>query len=370
MKIIIKKNDFVDALNIVSRALPINTTFPILECILLDVSKNDITLTATNSLISIKSKVKGEIVESGKIAIPGIFFNNIIKKMPDNDEDIVLEVLKDNNCKIISSNITHKFLGKNPEEFPNIINYNKDNFINISEYLIKKMIEKSIVAVSKDKKETNIVTKGINIEIDGNNIKFNAIDSYKIAIIKQKLNNEYKKQNIIIPGTTLEEISKIIKGDIENQVKIYFNENNVVFETKENIIVSNIINAKFYNLKDFVTNEYNTKVVINRKNLMEAIDRTISYISSIEKKPVMIEIKNNELIVSLQSINGDYKENINIKQTGKDLLIAFNQEQLYSILRVIEDEEISMYFNTSKDPLIIKDEKENYLYLIISFSIR
>lgn len=368
MKINIRKNQFLNSLNIVSKALPSNTTYPILECILIDATKKNIILTTTDSEISIKTILDGEIEEPGKIAIEGKFLYDIIKGMPESEDNILLKVDNNNNCKISSGKIVNKFIGKNAEDFPNITNYSKEKFIKISEYLLKKMIEKSLIAVSRDKKETRIISKGVYVVVDKDKITFNALDSYKMAIINQKLNEQYEKMTTFIPGTTLDELLKIIKGDIDKEVKIYFNDNNVTFELNNTILISRIINSKYVDIKNFINKEYNTKVTVNRKDLIESLERTNPYIYNVERKPVNLEIKDEELTISLQSIRGDYKDELKIVKNGNDLLIPFNQEQLNSILKVIDDEEITMYFNLSKDPLVIKDLKENYLYLIMSFT--
>ena len=369
MKISVKKNNFLNSLNIVKSALPNNTTFPIFECILIDASKNKINLYSTNTEISIKCDLNGDILEKGKIAIEGNFLISVISTMPNNDEDIIITSDEDFNCIISCGKIEEKFKGKNYEDFPNLANYNKEKYIKITEYLLKKLIEKTIIAVSKNRKEKNLLIRGTTIEVEDDNILFRSMDNYRIAIIKQKLKEKYEKMNSLVPGTTLEEVLKIIKGDINKEVTIYFNENLIVFEFENSILVSTLINAKNINVDRLLNNEYKTRVLIDRKNLSESINRTKNYINRIEEKPVLFNIKENKMIVTLQSINGDYKEEIPIKMTGKELMIGFIQDQIYSILSVIEDSEINLYFNSSQDPLIIKDVNENYIYLILSVSI-
>ncbi len=369
MKISIKKNNFLNSLNIVKSALPNNTTFPIFECILIDASKKNINLYSTNTEMSIKADLEGEIIEKGKIAIEGNFLISIISTMPNNDDDIIITSDENFNCIISCGRIEEKFKGKNYEDFPNLSNYSKEKYIKITEYLLKKMIEKTIVAVSKNRKEKNLLIKGTNIEVENDNILFRSMDNYRIAIIKQKLKEKYEKMSSLVPGTTLEEVLKIIKGDINKEVIMYFNDNLIVFEFENSILISSLINAKSINIDRLINNEYKTRVVIDKKNLCESINRTKNYINRIEEKPVLFNIKEDKLVVNLQSINGDYREEIPIKLNGKELMIGFIQDQIYSILSVIDDDEITLYFNSSQDPLIIKDKNENYIYLILSVSI-
>ncbi len=368
MKIKISKKSFLISLNIVKNALPTNTTFPIFSCILIDATKKEIVLLSSNTEISIKTKAEGIIEEKGIIAIEGNFLINVINTMPNNEEDIFITSDEKNNCMITCGNIEEKFMGKNPDDFPSLSSFSKDNCVIISEFILKKMIEKTIIAVSKNKKEENKNTKGIFIEVDKENILFRSMDNYRIAIIKQKLKDKYEKINSLVPGKTFEEVLKIIKGEIDKDVKIYFNENLIALEIEDTLILSTIIKEKYINVERLLNSEHNTRVIIDRKSLLESINRTKNYINRIDEKPVIFDIKENKIIIKFQSLNGEYKEEIKIKNTGKEVMTAFMQDHIYSILNVIEEDEINLYLNKSQDPMIIKDQKENYIYLILASS--
>ncbi len=48
-----------------------------------------------------------------------------------------------------------------------------------------------------------------------------------------------------------------------------------------------------------------------------------------------------------------------------DIDIAFNPKFLNDALRVIDDEDVTLYFINPKAPCSIKDENESYIYLIL-----
>ena len=54
-----------------------------------------------------------------------------------------------------------------------------------------------------------------------------------------------------------------------------------------------------------------------------------------------------------------------IHKTGQDLMIGFNPKFLSDALRVIDDEEVTLYMMNPKSPCFIKDEEESYIYLIL-----
>ena len=89
MKIICSKANLVKGVSIVSKAVPSRTTMPILECILIDASANEIKLTANDMELGIETVIEGEIVERGIIALDAKFFSEIVRKLPDNE--VVIE---------------------------------------------------------------------------------------------------------------------------------------------------------------------------------------------------------------------------------------------------------------------------------------
>ena len=63
------------------------------------------------------------------------------------------------------------------------------------------------------------------------------------------------------------------------------------------------------------------------------------------------------------------KENIMVTKNGKDIMIGFNPRFLIDALRVIDDEEVSLYMINSKAPCFIRDDEQNYIYLILPVNI-
>ena len=364
MKIKIKKNSFINSLNIVQKALPSKTTFPILECILIDASKDKIYLISTDNEISIKTEAIGEIIEKGKTCVEGRLFIDIIRNMPDNDEDIEINTNKELICNIKCNELKQSIFSKDPETYPDISSINKNNKIVISEYILKRMVEKTSFAYSRDSKIENVTLKGINVEIDKNNIKFTAMDGYIFAINKNTLREKHDKISFIIPGKSLDEIYKIVKGEVEKEVEIYINDKNISFYFNNTLFISNKIIGNYIKLDRFINQEYTTKVIVNKKEIKESIERSIIFTNEVEKKPVMLEFNDNFLTVSLQSMIGEIKQKIEINKTGNNLTLLLNPNNLCNILNAIDDEEVTFYMTLEKAPVIIKDNNETYFYFI------
>lgn len=368
MKIIFKKEDMVEAINIVNKALPNSKQSNILDDIIIETDNKNIYLTATNQETTIKTITQGIIKEEGSIAVEGRFFEQIIKKMPSSDINIEMKADDKYNVTFSYNNNTQKIQASSTESFPRSIKINKDKKIRISEYALKKMLEKTIFAVDRNLKEERKILTGVFFNVNNNKLTLKAIDEEKIAILNQELSEKYDNIETIVPGNTIDKIIKILKGDIENEVNIYFNNKNIAFETNKTTIISNIIEGNYINTDKIINTEYTTKIKIDKNELYESVDRTRNYINEDIKKPVIIDIKNDNMEVKLDSLSGGIKENIKIEKTGNDIMIAFNQNTLLSILNAIEEETVNIYMTTSMHPIFIKDEKETYFYFMIPIS--
>jgi len=114
-----------------------------------------------------------------------------------------------------------------------------------------------------------------------------------------------------------------------------------------------------------LSSDYETKVTVNKKELLSSIDRATLLIRETEKKPIIVNIENGNMKLNVSSSIGSMNEDIEISKEGKDILIGFNPKFLIDALKVIDDEEIDMYLVNPKAPCFIRDKEENYIYLIL-----
>ena len=170
---------------------------------------------------------------------------------------------------------------------------------------------------------------------------------------------------VVIPGKTLQEISKILNADAESFVNIYFTNNHVLFEFDQTHVVSRLIEGDYFKISQMLSNDYETKVSINKKEFLDSIDRANLLIREGDKKPIIINILNGLLQVNVNSAIGALNEDIDIDKEGKDIMIGFNPKFLMDALRVIDDENVTMYLVNHKSPCFIRDKEENYIYLIL-----
>ena len=202
-------------------------------------------------------------------------------------------------------------------------------------------------------------------EVNEGTLKVVGLDGHRIAIRNIKLEGRADDVRVVIPGKTLQEISKILNADAESLVNIYFTNNHVLFEFDQTHVVSRLIEGDYFMISQILSNDYETKVSINKKEFLDSIDRANLLIREGDKKPIIINILNGLLQVNVNSAIGALNEDIDIDKEGKDIMIGFNPKFLMDALRVIDDENVTMYLVNHKSPCFIRDKEENYIYLIL-----
>ena len=360
MKLIFQKNNLLKAVNIVLKAVPSKTTMPILECILIDASSNQIKFTSNDMELGIETIVEGEIVERGTIALDAKIFSEIIRKLPESD--IVIET-HDLKTTITCEKAKFDILGKSSEDFSYLPFVEKNDFISLSQFTLKEMIRQTIFSIAAN--ENNKMMTGELFEIKDNMLRVVSLDGHRIAIRKMMLKETYEDRKIVVPGKTLIEISKILSGEVEDTVNLFFTSNHIVFEFDQTTVVSRLIEGEYFRIDQMLSSDYETKVKINKKELLSCIDRATLLVKESDKKPIIISINGNCMELKIDSQIGSMKEEIDIEKEGKDLMIGFNPKFLIDALRVIDDETITIYLVNPKAPCFIRDEQQSYIYLVL-----
>ena len=361
MKLVFTKSNLNKAVGIVMKAVPTRTTMNILECILIDATTNEIKFTGNDMELGIETIVEGEIIEKGKVAIDAKLFSEIVRKLPDND--ITLSTDSNNNALITCEKSKFNIAGKSGDDFSYLPAIIKDKMITLSQFQLKEVINQTIFSIAIN--DNNKMMTGELFEISEGTLKVVGLDGHRIAIRNINLEGRADDVRVVIPGKTLQEISKILNADAESLVNIYFTNNHVLFEFDHTHVVSRLIEGDYFKINQMLSNDYETKVSINKKEFLDSIDRANLLIREGDKKPIIINIQNGLLQVNVNSAIGALNEDIDIDKEGKDIMIGFNPKFLMDALRVIDDENVTMYLVNHKSPCFIRDKEENYIYLIL-----
>ena len=361
MKLICSKSNLLHGVNIVSKAVPTRTTMAILECILIDASANEIKLTANDMELGIETKIEGEIAERGIIALDAKIFSEIVRKLPDSD--VVIETDSNFKTTITCEKAKFNIVGKSDDDFSYIPFIERNECISISQFTLKEVIRQTIFSIADN--DNNKLMTGELFEIEENQLKVVSLDGHRISIRNIELKNNYDHKKVVVPGKTLQEVSKILPGSAEEEVNIFLSENHIVFEFDDTTVVSRLIEGEYFKIEQMLSSDYDTKVKINKRELLDCIDRATLLVKEGDKKPIIMNITDGNMELKINSFIGSMNEDIDITKEGKDILIGFNPKFFIDALRVIDEEEVSLYMVNPKAPCFIKDDEGKFIYLIL-----
>ena len=361
MKLICSKSNLLHGVNIVSKAVPTRTTMAILECILIDASANDIKLTANDMELGIETKIEGEIAERGVIALDAKIFSEIVRKLPDSD--VVIETDASFKTTITCEKAKFNIVGKSGDDFSYIPYIERNEAITLSQFTLKEVIRQTIFSIADN--DNNKLMTGELFEIEENHLKVVSLDGHRISIRNIELKNNYEHKKVVVPGKTLQEVSKILPGSAEEDVNMFLTDNHIVFEFDDTTVVSRLIEGEYFKIEQMLSSDYETKVKINKRELLDCIDRATLLVKEGDKKPIIMNVTDGNMELKINSFIGSMNEDIDIVKEGKDILIGFNPKFFIDALRVIDEEEVSLYMVNPKAPCFIKDDEGKFIYLIL-----
>ncbi len=370
MKIVCYKDTLLKALNSVIKGVASKTTNPILEGILIQTNDNQIKLTTYDMELGIEYVIDSEIKEQGSTVVNAIMFSEIIRKLPDSEIYITLN--ENNLLEIECEGALYKLTTMNPDEFPELPKIEVENSIDLEQNMLKNMIRKTIFAVSTE--ENRQIFTGCLFEVENNKLNVVAVDGFRLALRSIYLPVKVSNFKAVIPGKTLNEITKILSDSFDN-VKIGIAKNQALFEMENCKIVSRTLDGEFLNYKSVIPNTWETRIRVNKNSLQDSFER-ISLISasSIEKEkkyPVKVSVDIGKIIISCTNQTGEAKEEIFISTEGKNIEAGFNPKYFLDTLKAIDDEEVFVEFGTSISPCLVKPiENSEYIYMILPIRLK
>ena len=336
-----------------------------LQCILIESSLSEIRLIANDTEIGIETIIEGRISEAGKIALDAKFLSDIVRRLPESE--ITIETNANNTAHISCERYQSDIPGTSGDDFNYLPEVEKNKSITISQFTLKDVIQKTIFSIS-DQENTKIMT-GELFEINGDELRVVSLDGHRISIRKVKLRESYDSMKVIVPGKTLNEISRILGGEKDDPVDITFDKKFIKFSFGSTKVISRLIEGEYFNVDQMISSDYETAVKINRNDFLNTIDRAFTLTREGEKKPIIFDIRDGEINIEISSPLGSMNSHLYIHKDGKDLVIGFNPRFFLEALKVIDDEEVDIFFVNSNAPCFIRDKDGGYIYIILPVNI-
>lgn len=355
-----EKQKILEGISIVQKAITGKSTMPILEGIYINTNKSTLTLIGSDMDLSIQTSVDATIIEEGNIVIDAKIFGEIIRKLPN--ATIKIETLENQIIKITCAKSVFDVVYMNTNEFPELPQINENLKISVNQNILKNMIKGTSFAIAQD--ETRPILQGILFEVKNKNLNLVALDGYRLAIRNEFLDTDIDME-VVIPGKTLNEVSKILE-DVDDIVDITFTNNHILFNLEKTKIISRLLEGKFINYNSLLPQEHKLLININRQGLQNAIERASLMAKDGNTNLIKLDFQQDNLVITSNSQLGKVREEISIKLQGEGIQIAFNSKYLLDVLKNVEDDEVIMKMTSGISPCVIEEKNnENAKYLVL-----
>ncbi|OOR19355.1 DNA polymerase III subunit beta [Bacillus cereus] len=370
MEFIVNHKQFTQALSEVSKAISAKTLIPILSGIKITADQSGITLIASDSNIFIEkfipSSIEGvqiaTILKAGSIVVPAKYFIEIIKKMPS---DILIKNMNEQLITIQSDEITLNLNGFSANEFPNVPFIDEHAEIQVEMGQLIEVFKQTVFAAAKN--ESRPVLTGVHFVIDHNKLICVATDSHRLALREITISS-HAKLNCVVPSSTISELLKLMNSN-SNLVYIYLSESHIIFKFGTITLYSRLIEGKYPNISGLIPNESQTVINIDRKQILQGVDRSSLLASEWANNNVNLEIIDESTIQisSNASQIGKISETqqIDAIHGEKQLNISFDGRYMVDTLKAIKEDRVTLSFGGSMRPILIEaGEQSAAIYLI------
>ncbi|WP_226668588.1 DNA polymerase III subunit beta [Metabacillus litoralis] len=372
MKFVIQKDKLVQSVQDVMKAVSSRTTIPILTGIKIVAHSEGVTLTGSDSDISIESFIPGEeddkenveVLQAGSVVLQAKFFSEIVKKLP---KDIVeIEVGNHHSTTIRSGKAEFSLNGLDAEEYPHLPQIEEENIFKIPTDLLKAMVRQTVFAVSTS--ETRPILTGVNWKLENGELICIATDSHRLALRKAMIDSEkLETYNVVIPGKSLSELSKIL-DDTNELIEIVITENQVLFKAKNLLFFSRLLDGNYPDTSRLIPADSKTNLTLNSKDFLQAIDRASLLAKEARNNVVKLSTFTDGLIeISSNSPEiGKVSEEIQAEEVqGEELKISFSAKYVMDALKALEGTEINVNFTGAMRPFVIKTTNDDSMLQLI-----
>ncbi|SNZ02222.1 DNA polymerase III, beta subunit [Terribacillus aidingensis] len=371
MKFVIQRDRLLASIQDVMKAISSRTAIPILTGMKIEAKEDGITLTGSDSDISIESFIPKEEdgivyveqIEPGSIVLQAKYFPEIVRKVPMN----AVEIESDGqlNVTIRSGSAEFKLNGQDADEYPQLPKLHSEDSFELPADLFKNVIKETVFAVSTQ--ETRPLLTGVNVRVQDDQLHFVATDSHRLASRQIPISAAFDFQNVVIPGKSLTELNKILDEN-QDPVEIRITNNQILFRTKHLYFLSRLLEGNYPDTSRLIPNESKTVLQIDTKELLRSIDRA-SLLAKENRNNVvkLVTQESGKLEISSNSPEvGRVVEEMSVEEiSGEELRISFSAKYMMDALKVIESEQVKIEFTGAMRPFLIRPtDDEDLLQLI------
>src|SRR3954470_2044559 len=359
LRITASKDELVQALGVVSRAVSARTSVQILSGILLEAQGEELRLAATDMELSLRANVQAQIEGDGAIVLPGKTLADIVRLLPA-DEVAIEHKPSEAVAHVTSGSASYTLHMYNPEDFPRLPELDAMQTFSVDRESLLETIGRVARAASRD--ESRPVLTGILVSFTGGKLVMAATDSYRLAVKETELDGTAPELEAIVPSRALQELARIA-GSGDN-VEVGVHENQVVFATEGVWLTTRRIDGQFPNYRQLLPEAFEHELTLPRAELLEVVRRASVMIQ--RATPLQLRFADGKLTVIARTHDvGESQESMPVAFSGDTLEIGFNADFLRDGLESMDGDDVRLKLISPLRPAVIQGEGDDFTYLVM-----
>jgi DNA polymerase-3 subunit beta len=359
LRITCSKDDLVQALGVVSRAVSTRTSVQILSGILLEAQNGELKVAATDMELSLRATLPAQTEGDGAIVLPGKTLTDIARLLPADTVEIEHKPAE-SVAHLTCGSASYTLHTYSPEDFPRLPELEAVTTFAVERTALLETITRVARAASRD--ESRPVLTGILVQFAGGKLVMAATDSYRLAVKETALEGSVPELEAIVPGRALQELARIAtSGD---EVEVGVQENQVVFSTSGVWLTTRRIDGQFPNYRQLLPEAFEHELTLPRAELLEVVRRASVMIQ--RSTPLQLRLADGELTVIARTHEvGESQESMPAPFVGETLEIGFNAEFLRDGLELIDSDDVRLKLISPLRPAVLHGEGDDFTYLVM-----
>ena len=347
----IDKSEIAGKLAMLRKTIPSKTDIECLRGVLV----TDRTMTATNLNTTLQTTIDCDPAERFILPIKAI---EMIESLPEGVIEIQAE--KDNTLFIRSGSIRNRIATYPADDFPAVDILEGAEAVGIESDRLQDAINTVLYAVATTSPRP--AATGLLFEGDGKNLNLVALDGYRVAWAKIPYTSEFR---MIVPRAA---VQTLLTLGLSGTVNIRYNRRAAIFEVSDYTFYSRLLEGEYPEYKK-VFPEHKNSVLIDRRAMMESIRRATICLEEKSRPMVVLDIDDNELLLSTKSGIGDYSEALRLEAPAEQKVkIGFNGRYLQDCFKSYDGEVVECFFGTGNQPMVVDDGEIKSLVLPVRLS--
>lgn len=345
-----------------SKLVPITekkSPLPILSHVLMELDGSNITLTATDLEVGLKTSLDCNVVEPGKITVPARKFFEIVKELRSGP--IVVTSNERYRLNIVSGPSSFDLAGMDSADFPVWSDHSSIETSETNTETLIRMMDKTLFAASNDESRFNL--NGVLFERENNKTKLVSTDGHRLAVIETDLLLP-DETRFIAPKKGLVELKRFLEN-MKQKVSFGFEKKNLIVKTERAMMTVRLIDGDYPDYNKVIPQTEGHKAFIDRNSFIQSLKR-VGILTYDRSRGININLSEDELKLSVSNPDlGSAEDSITIDYKGDEVKIIINVLYLIDALNVISSEKVSVEYHKEGAPIIIKPCPEQDYFNIV-----